>query len=77
MHHLRPWAGGRKWSGLQIEGQGAPGRIGGHIRTKAHKEGARFVTWIIEMMKDLQQEIWLLKEDRTQQIKDNVPPVVN
>ena len=30
-----------------------------------------------EMLKDLQQEIRLLKESRTQEIKDNVPPVVN
>ena len=28
-------------------------------------------------MKDLQQEIHLLKEGRTQEIKDNVPLVVN
>ena len=30
-----------------------------------------------EMLKDLQQEIHLLKEGRTQEIKDNVPPMVN
>ena len=30
-----------------------------------------------EMMKDLQQEIHLLKEGRTQEIKDNAPPMVN
>ena len=30
-----------------------------------------------EMMKDLQQEICLLKEGRTQEIRDNAPPMVN
>ena len=29
---------------------------------------------MIEMIKDLQQEIHLLKEGRTQEIKDNAPP---
>lgn len=32
---------------------------------------------IAEMMKDLQQEIHLLKEGRTQEIRDNTPPLVN
>ena len=32
---------------------------------------------MIEMIKDLQQEIHLLKEGRTQEIKDNAPLVVN
>ena len=32
---------------------------------------------MIEMIKDLQQEIHLLKEGRTQEIKDNAPPMVN
>ena len=35
------------------------------------------VARMAEMLKDLQQEIRLLKESRTQEIKDNVPPVVN
>ena len=35
------------------------------------------VAWMVEMLKDLQQEIRLLKEDKTQEISDNVPPVVN
>ena len=30
-----------------------------------------------KMMKDLQQEIRLLKEGRTQEIRDNAPPMVN
>ena len=30
-----------------------------------------------EMMKDLQQEIHLLKEGRSQEIRDNAPPLVN
>ena len=30
-----------------------------------------------EMIKDLQQEICLLKEGRTQEIRDNAPPLVN
>ena len=30
-----------------------------------------------EMLKDLQQEICLLKEGKTQEIRDNVPPMVN
>ena len=32
---------------------------------------------MIEMLKDLQQEIRLLKEGRTQEIRDNVLLVVN
>ena len=32
---------------------------------------------IAEMMKDLQQEICLLKEGRTQEIRDNAPLMVN
>ena len=32
---------------------------------------------IAEMLKDLQQGICLLKEGRTQEIRDNVPPMVN
>ena len=32
---------------------------------------------IVEMLKYLQQEICLLKEGRTQEIRDNVPPMVN
>ena len=35
------------------------------------------VAWMVEMLKDLQQEIRLFKEGRTQEIRDNVPPVVN
>ena len=35
------------------------------------------VARMAEMLKDLQQEIRLLKESRTQEIRDNVPPVVN
>ena len=35
------------------------------------------VAQMAEMLKDLQQEIRLLKESRTQEIRDNVPPVVN
>ena len=35
------------------------------------------VARMAEMLKDLQQEIHLLKEGRTQEIRDNVPPVVN
>ena len=30
-----------------------------------------------EMLKDLQQEIRLLKEGKTQEIRDNTPPMVN
>ena len=30
-----------------------------------------------EMLKDLQQELHLLKEGKTQEIRDNVPPAVN
>jgi len=32
---------------------------------------------MVEMLKDLQQEIHLLKEGRTQEIRDNVPLMVN
>ena len=32
---------------------------------------------MVEMIKDLQQEIRLLKEGRTQEIRDNAPPLVN
>ena len=35
------------------------------------------VAQMAEMLKNLQQEIHLLKEGRTQEIKDNVPLVVN
>ena len=35
------------------------------------------VARMVEMLKDLQQEICLFKEGRTQEIRDNVPPVVN
>ena len=35
------------------------------------------VARMAEMLKDLQQEIRLLKEGRTQEIRDNVPPMVN
>ena len=35
------------------------------------------MAWMAEMMKDLQQEIYLLKEGRTQEIRDNAPPMVN
>ena len=30
-----------------------------------------------EMVKDLQQEVHLFKEGRTQEIRDNAPPLVN
>ena len=30
-----------------------------------------------EVLKDLQQKIRLLKEDKTQEIRDNIPPVIN
>ena len=32
---------------------------------------------MVEMLRDFQQEILLLKEGRTQEIKDNAPLVVN
>ena len=32
---------------------------------------------MVEMTKDLHQEIRLLKEGRTQEIRDNTPPLVN
>ena len=32
---------------------------------------------IAEVLKDLQQEICFLKEGRTQEIMDNIPPMVN
>ena len=35
------------------------------------------MAWMVEMMKDLPQEIHLLKEGRTQEIRDNAPPLVN
>ena len=35
------------------------------------------VARIVEMLKYLQQEIYLLKEGRTQEIRDDVPPMVN
>lgn len=35
------------------------------------------MVWIAEMMKDLQQEIRLLKEGRIQDIRDNTPPLGN
>ena len=35
------------------------------------------MAWMAEMIKDLQQEICLLKEGRTQEIRDNAPPMVN
>ena len=35
------------------------------------------VAQMAEMLKDLQQEIRLLKKGRTQEIRDNVPLVVN
>ena len=31
------------------------------------------MVWMVEMMKDLQQEIRLIKEERTQEIRDNAP----
>ena len=35
------------------------------------------VARMAEVLKDLQQKIRLLKEDKTQEIRDNIPPVVN
>ena len=35
------------------------------------------MTRMIAMLKDLEQEVHLLKEGRTQEIRDNVPPVGN
>ena len=35
------------------------------------------MAWMAKMMKDLQQKIYLLKEGRTQEIRDNAPPLVN
>ena len=35
------------------------------------------VARMVEMLKNLQQEICLLKEGWTQEIKDNITPVVN
>ena len=35
------------------------------------------VVRMVEMMKNLQQEIRLLKEESTQEIRDNAPPMVN
>ena len=35
------------------------------------------VARMAEMLKALQQEIHLLKEGRTQEIRDNVPPMIN
>lgn len=35
------------------------------------------MVWMMEMMKDLQQEIGLLKEGRTQEVRDNDSQLVN
>ena len=41
------------------------------------RQEPNLVARMAEMLKNLQQEICFLKECRTQEIRDNVPPVVN
>ena len=48
------------------------------ISRQRHAEQEPYpVARMAKMLKDLQQEIHLLKDGRTQEIGDNVPPVVN
>ena len=41
------------------------------------RQGLDHVAQMAEVLKDLQQEIRLLKESKTQEIRDNIPHVVN
>ena len=41
------------------------------------RQGLDHVAQMAEVLKDLQQEICLLKESKTQEIRDNIPHVVN
>ena len=68
---------GRKWSGLQTKRRGAPDRTRGRVRAKDERQELDPVARMAVMLKDLQQEVRLLKEGKTQEVRDNVPPVGN
>ena len=46
-------------------------------RQRRTRQEPNLMAQMAEMLKDLQQEIHHLKEGRTYEIRDNVPPVVN
>ena len=46
-------------------------------RQRRTRQEPNLMARMAEMLKDLQQEIHHLKEGRTYEIRDNVPPVVN
>ena len=46
-------------------------------RQRHEMQGLDPLVQMEEMVKDLQQEVRLLKEGRTEEIRDNAPPLVN